>query len=1411
MTYKKQSPISYITQFLAVILLVIGYCFPVVAQERAETKSFRLELFDLPNNKLGNHVQTIAQDSFGFMWFGSQFGLHRWDGYNFKTYLHNPIDPNSISSSYVEHLIVARDGSIWVGTYGGGLNHFDPLTEIFTIYTYDENDPQSISNNFVSKLVEDKEGYIWLTTREGLNRFDPKAQTFKRFKHDPKDERSLSYDNCDELYIDSEGTLWVGAGWMWEEDNRGGLNRYHADTEDFTRYLHDPENPNSLSHDKVFEIKEDAKGNFWIGTAGDGLHLMDRATGTFTRLRRNQSGQISAPYLKDSYEWHTKFVFEDQDHQLWVGAWGGGIYHFDPESGDIQHFFKDHPMVDLPENSVWGMFQSSDGTLWGHTAGANARVFKIIEENHIFSYASISAENHALAIHQQENGDIWIASNMGLFHVDNKTGETSIYRRSAVTPDSINPYYPIEPIYASSFFLFSDIHRIESSGSDYIWLLRKYGKYNGLTRFRPGTGELKNYFYLPTLAVQDQICVHDVIKDEKGKIWVLTMDGSMHQYDAASETFITYPAPDDIAEKQADYRQTKLSLGNDDKLWIYGIYKEEEAFHPAIQMFDSQSKTFRYIAIKNKDDILSKGGLIYDLEEDKNGHLWIATERSLQTIDPKTGAIRVFDDGQLGVSNFRGIKIDDAGIIWLIGDALVAFDPKKESNLSFSADAGIRVLPSPLGAIYKSDNGDIFIGGKGGIQIFSPEDIDLEDFSEMAQVLITDLHIVGESYRVDGKPVFPNKAEKINTIKLQYDQDIFTFHFAGLNYLHPEANRHKYQLVGYDEDWRLAGVEPKATYIKIPPGKYTFNIQAANHQGAWGQTESVKLMILPPWWKTWWAYLLYVIIASSLVMVVYRFQLTRQVAKAEALRLKELDTAKTQLYTNITHEFRTPLTVILGMAAQVQDNPKAYFTSGMNMIVRNGENLLGLINQMLDLSKLESGKLSLKMMQGDIISYLKYLVESFHSLAENKSIQIHFLSDLESVMMDYDAEKVQQVISNLLSNAIKFTPVGGHIYCSVGKDEHDQLWIKVKDTGEGIAEEHLTHIFDRFYQIDDTSTRESSGSGIGLALTKELIGLMGGDIQVKSGVGKGTQFIVHLPITQNAAHVEEPITIADKVKSIVSTDSKMPATSIASGQNIADVLLIEDNPDVVRYLSSCLADQYRLHIAYDGQEGIELAKQLIPDLIISDVMMPKKDGFEVCQTLKNEELTSHIPIIMLTAKADLESKLEGLETGADVYLAKPFQKEELLVRARKLLESRAQLQRYYLQTASQSQPNVSMKDIPKVEAVENEFVQKVSQIVKDNMDNFDFTVEQFCKEVGMSNSQLHRKLSALTGYSATKFIRYIRLNHAKMLLQDPELTITAVAFDTGFNDPSYFGRVFKKEFGVTPMQWREETLSVAED
>ena len=690
---------------------------------------------------------------------------------------------------------------------------------------------------------------------------------------------------------------------------------------------------------------------------------------------------------------------------------------------------------------------------------------------------------------------------------------------------------------------------------------------------------------------------------------------------------------------------------------------------------------------------------------------------------------------------------------------------------------------------------------------FHPDSIPQNDF--VAPIVLTDFYL-------NQQKVKPNNEHRLltknihyqKTLRLNHTQTDFGFSFVSPNFYKSDKIQYFYKLEGYHEDWVAIGNKLAVHLTNIPTGKYDFKVKAKTAAGFWTkEAKSIQLTILPPWWETSGAYLLYLITFFSIIWAIWLYELNRLENKNNAQRLTALNRLRTRLYTNITHEFRTPLTVIQGMAAQMKGDPLA-----KKLIQRNTKNLLHLVNQLLDMSKLEAGKMQAKPIRQDIVFFLSYLTESFQSYAKTKEISLVFYSEEDELVMNYDPEKMQHIIANLLSNAIKFTRKGGKIFLQVSKnpnllvdDQAPVLQIRVKDNGIGIAAKELPHIFDRFYQVDDSDTRKSSGTGIGLALTKELVEVLEGQINVTSKIGKGTQFTLVIPSLEmeDAPSKDLPSQAIIEPYLVEKTlDIDLPKSEIVSTPTTSTprplLLLIEDNADVVIYIKTCLEHLYQIEVAYDGETGIEKALELVPDIIISDVMMPKKNGFEVTQTLKRTLQTSHIPIILLTAKTTFEDKIAGLERGADAYLEKPFQQKELEVRLAQLLALRKQLQLRY---AHDSTPTITAT--PAYLAIEDEFVQNVQAIILTHLSDTSFGVQDLCKKVFLSRQQVHRKLIALTGKSTSHFIRAVRLEAAKKLLKTTDQSIAQIAFSVGFKEASYFSKLFTLTFGQSPSEFRK--------
>lgn len=1370
---------------------------------------YDIQYLDVDQGLHSSNVYVIMEDSRGNIWFGTEkTGVSRYDGKYFTKFS----TEEGLSGNYILNIIEDSKGNIWFGTFDRGVSCYDG--HHFTHYTTEEGLP----GNSIRGLLEDKHGNIWFgINRGGVVRFD--GHGFILFTS----EEGLINDIVQNLYEDSHGNIWIATS--------RGVVRYDPDANSswgtFTHFT----TKEGLNFHSIISILEDHSGNLWFGTFDQGVNRYDpeanEGRGTFTYITYYEG--LTSNLAR---------MWEDSQGYIWF-ATPYGVNLYDPDAyggrGSFTHFTIEEG---LSHNYVGAVLEDSQGNIWMGTIMGGVNRYNRHSFTHFTTEEGLSTDQ-LYTIVEDTLGRMWIG--------------TFLHGVNLYDPKANDGRGDLTPITKENGLSGTAVTSAMRDSKGNIWLgCSGIDRFDGqsFTHFRKEQGVSDN-------------TVLSMLEDSKGNFWFGTKRNGLNYFNGNSFTQFT--------TKEGLNDKIILSMLEDGRghLW-FGTSNGLGLYEPPSDGREAQGH-FHYFTTSEG---LSHNH-VQSMLEDSRGQLWFGTKKGLNLYFPDSTS--TFNRNSL-VYFTAGDGLNSNEISTIIED--------KEKRIWVSTDRGINVLvPSPgassIGRVSEAADYQIFpLGKEDGLKRVDHEirgvyldsrdhlwwasregliELDLDQFkvpTELPKIALDHIELKQQfiDYRRLADTSYNNTFSFGGAISHSFDSvapyynyplrmelphylNHLTFYFSAIDWAAPHKIRYSYRLEGLDKNWSIIQSEPFADYRNLPHGTFTLKVKAIGAAQLWSEPFEYTFTIRPPWWLTWWAYALYVLAAISLLYALYRFQLNRRLQLAEAHRLRELDEVKTRLYTNITHEFRTPLTIISGMAVQVLENPESWFREGLQMIQRNSNRLLNLVNQLLDLRKLEAGTLPIRMIQGDIISYLRYLSESFHSYAESKTIQLDFEPKQEELIMDYDPEKITAIVSNLLSNAIKFTPEGGKVKLEVGALDaelvrrldsssgaslsdfplptSDFLQLTIADSGIGIPPEKLPHIFDRFYQADDASTRKAEGTGIGLALTKELVKLLGGEIQVESREGQGTTFSVFLPITRNA-----PIAEAMENKEMADQLITAPFVSTASPENIGErlsssshqeltpqipsVLLIEDNPDVVQYLSACLEGRYTLEVAYNGQQGVDKALEIVPDLVISDVMMPEMDGFEVCHTLKRDTRTSHIPVILLTARADIDSRLEGLERGADAYLPKPFNKEELLIRIRKLLELREKLQARYLALAVGQTGVATEKDSsPSTEKQEDEFVLKARSIIENHLDDVSFSLEGFCRELAMSRSQAHRKLTALTGYAPSQFIRYVRLSKAKVLLLDPERTISEVAYATGFADPGYFTRVFKKEFGVTPSEYVE--------
>jgi signal transduction histidine kinase/CheY-like chemotaxis protein/AraC-like DNA-binding protein len=815
--------------------------------------------------------------------------------------------------------------------------------------------------------------------------------------------------------------------------------------------------------------------------------------------------------------------------------------------------------------------------------------------------------------------------------------------------------------------------------------------------------------------------------------------------------------------------------------------------------------------------------------EDHAGQVWVGTYMGgLNRFDPKRGTFATYlhKDG-LPNNSVYAIQEDGRHNLWLATSyGLSRLDSARQNFRNYDVREGLQ--DNEFHAVScRNDRGELFFGGARGFNAFHPDSVWARETAP--PVVLTDLQLFNEPVPVrrpgaaPGVPVLAQALSRTKSITLPYRYHVVTLRYAALDYLLPGRHQYLHQLSGVDQGWVHAGTRRSVTYANLEPGTYTFRVKLAGG----GAATSLRITITPPWWRTWWAYAGYAVAAAALAYGLVKYLLDRErlrslveLKKLESEKLQEVNALKTTFFTNVSHEFRTPLTLILGpledkLAATPPDHAD---TRTFRMMHRNANRLLQLVNQLLDVSKLEAGGMQLEVGRGDLLAYLDTLVHSFDSLAHGRGIALAYTAPKGPGWAYFDRDKVEKILTNLLSNAFKFTPRDGHVRVTVqwldaarqpvaepaAGPEGAFVRIAVADSGVGIPREQLPHIFDRFFQVDGSHTRQYSGTGIGLALTRELVTVYRGELAVESELGAGATFTVSLPLTLERLPPEVtllgelPAVAAPPVVAVLADERITPAVpseTVEPGSTFPLLLLVEDHDEVRHYVRESLGREYRITECPDGEEGFRQAVRTVPDLVISDVMMPGVDGLELCRRLKNDPTTSHIPVILLTGRAGTESRLDGLSTGADDYLTKPFHVNELRLRVKNLLDNRQKWQ----ERVRQRQP-FAPGDVP-LSPADEAFLQRAYLTVERHYADPGFRVETFEDEMAMGRTQLYRKLKALTGQSPNEFVRAYRLRQAASRLDAGAGTVAEAAYATGFNNLSYFSKCFREQYGVSPSEY----------
>ena len=1361
--------------FLAGIALafIVHCAVPIQAQD----EELRLESYTIDNGLSQNMVQAICEDRQGFMWFGTKDGLNRFDGHQFVVYRSEPGSKNTLSDNNILSVFEDKAGNLWVGTNSGGLNYFDRKRMKFCVLPEIALMENVGDAKGILKITQDVNGDIWVLNRHAIFRIrmtdkskgfqltgdDLKGQYtidifFSNYKRNEKPSKNL------DILMASDGQIYIASNGVFK--SRKSINDEYEPV-----FL-------PISKELAADITEDRSGIIWFGS-GKGLFCYNPVENSIVEYADHK--------FIDPYYSH---LIAGPDGRIWINEWDKAIkkkftpslVYFDPLTNSFNH------IKNVEAQDVTCIYFAKRNLLWFGTAGMGVYRFNLSSEQfhwnpdglrtavekHKLELVNFFFQNWAFVTVRQTGTkniklynwledryyplslakDLLAGSSLPGFKIDMASARSAFVR-------SNGEIWAVDPNYKDLCLLDNNGKIIRTIHEDLLFQFRFfedkneqfYVGYNNGCIYKLNANEdgLDCYTNNLNSFILNGLWTYKV--DENGVLWIGTTVGLVKSDPRDNSTI--------LINKSGQFNHNVLSLLDDPQHPDQTLWAGTEGGG----LLEIDKKTNRITQYLAKDGL--PNNIVYAIMADKNGNLWLSTNNGLSRFNPVTKTYTNFNKSDGLQSN--------------------------EFNRFYYG---------------KFKDGTMMFGGIEGFNYFKPESITRDTVPP--QLSFTGFKIFNNSIDFKSKESgITQPIEYTNTIELPWYKNMLTFEFSAFDFSAPDLVNYAWKLEGVDKNWDSSSKNRSATYANLAPGQYVFHLKASNRAGFWTKgAASINVTILPPWWRTWWAYGLYLISAIGILMLFFRFRLNQLrlrdaliLEKQEAQRLQEIDEIKTRFFSNITHEFRTPLTLILGPIEQLLKTVKSKDEEAeLNRINRNARQLLRLINQLLDLNKLESNNMKIEMYSSDIVNFTRDIVESFIPNAESKGVKLEFKPEIPSYNIECDTDKLQKILDNLVGNAVKFTREGDSIAVTLAKymeNGQDCIRIKVRDTGIGITEDSQKKIFDRFYQADGSRTRKDEGTGIGLALVKELIELLNGKISLVSKTGEGSEFTVDIPVTPlTNASESVPVNIQKPDKPIDHSWTGSLSIEPENESVIADdekplVLVVEDNSDMRSYIKNCLKDHYQVLEAGNGTDGLSQAFAHIPDMVISDIMMPEMDGYELTGILKHDERTSHVPILLLTAKTAMESRLKGLETQADGYLSKPFNTDELLLNIRNMIGLRRKLQERY-------SGNIKLLPAETEPHIEDKFILKLNGIVEQHLEEAEFGVEDLCIEAHMSRTQLHRKIKALTGNNTTYFIKKVRLEHAMVLLKKGELSVSEIAYSVGFNTPNYFSTCFHEYFGMMP-------------
>lgn len=1327
-----------------------------------------------------NQVNTIYRDDRGFMWFGTMSGLNRFDGYDFKVFRNDLLDTTTLSDNYIASIFELPNRKLWIVTRNGN-NIYDPKTELF-----DRNEQRYLSSlslpaGNVSFISKDKEGNFWFVYQNliGVYKYSPVTKKSVKFSYEPADPSGISASDISMLAHDHDNNTWIihRNGIIEKIDYASGKVIFKSE---------ELQKRNNGKNENYF-LFIDKDNELWIAVplsiTHGGIYHYKPSTNTFNYFSKETKDiRINSNIISG--------IVQADDGKIWIGTDHGGINIIDKTTMQMQYLLSDaEDHTSIAQNSVWCVYKDVTGVIWlgtfkqGINYYSNELALFSLYKRKIADASSLPFEDINKFV-EDKDGNLWIGTNGGgLLYFDWKLKSFKSFRHNPSDPNSIS----------------SDV--VVSLCIDYenkLWVGTYFGGlncYDGkkFKQYRHNAGD--------STSISDD-SIWEIFEDSDKKLWIGTLTSGMNLYDRTTQTFRHF----DVENRTLHSNYVSVIIEDKQKkLWL--------ATSNGIDVFDKKSGTTQYYSHDDKNHSSLSNNNVMSILQDSRGRIWAGTREGLNLLDTDGKKFVVFrkEDG-LPDNTILTILEDDAQNLWLgtpngLSNGIISTDKYGKISIRFinyDESNGLQGREFNDKAAYKLRSGELAFGGPYGFNIFSTDKF--PSAWKFPKIIMTGLHVFNQSVeplkKIDDHIILSEAVSEAKEITLKYNQNVFSVSFSALGIAMSSKNKFKYILEGFNKEWLSTdGRQRTITYTNIDPGKYTLKIRADSDDArSMENAATLQIHILPPFWKTIPAFILYVITAIGVLFLARRLTIQRanmrfRVAQQqkEAERIHELDMMKLKFFTNVSHEFRTPISLILTPSEKLikeagDDTQKKQY----QLIFRNAKRLLGLVNQLLDFRKLEMKELRLQLSMGDIIGFLREVTLSFTDLAEKKNITFTFLSAIESIEMPFDADKIERIMFNLLSNAFKFTRDDGkisvHVSIADNNKKNRMVEIKISDTGIGIPKQTKEKIFERFFQHDVPGNMLNQGSGIGLAISKEFTRLHGGDITVESVVGEGTIFTVLLPLTASVTSISQKNDV-DTEETLVQTIDDDTEHAVNGKKSI---LIIEDNDDIRFYIQDNLRSNYTVYQAINGKEGWKKAKELQPDMIISDVMMPEMDGIELLRKIKTDTNTSHIPVILLTALIADEQKLEGLNTGAVDYITKPFSFEMLQSRIKSLLSQQDSMRKLF-----QKQIEINPKEISTT-PVDEKFISDAIEIVENNISETEFSVENLSKALFMSRVSLYKKLLSLTGKSPLDFIRIIRMKRAAQLMEKTQMTVSEIAYEVGFSNPKYFTKFFKKEFGQLP-------------